>query len=93
MVATINDDGKLVLSNDTGATIKVADISGTDGAFDGATGEVQTENSNYLFRTITEGATFYGTGVQGFLKLSSTDDTPIEIEVGNTGLSLTGGRE
>ena len=43
VVATINDDGKLVLSNDTGATIKVADISGTDGAYDGATGfEVTT---------------------------------------------------
>ena len=28
--------------------------------------------------------------VQGFLKLSSTDETPIEIEVGNTGLSSPG---
>ena len=27
VVATINDDGKLVLSNDDGATIRVADIS------------------------------------------------------------------
>ena len=43
VVATINDDGKLVLSNDDGATIRVADISGTDNAYDGATGfEVQT---------------------------------------------------
>ena len=38
VVATINDDGKLVLSNDDGATIRVADISGTDNAYDGATG-------------------------------------------------------
>ena len=86
VVATINDDGKLVLSNDDGATIRVADISGTDGAYDGATG--------FVVRT---GITFtnglpdaYGTGVQGFLKLSSTDDTPIEIEVGNKGLASPG---
>ena len=86
VVATINDDGKLVLSNDDGATIRVADISGTDGAYDGATG--------FVVRT---GITFanglpdaYGTGVQGFLKLSSTDDTPIEVEVGNKGLASPG---
>ena len=86
VVATINDDGKLVLSNDTGATIKLADISGTDGAYDGATGfEVQTvagSGSTTVAITAT-GATFYGTGVQGFLKLSSTDESPIEIEAGN----------
>ena len=86
VVATINDDGKLVLSNDDGATIRVADISGTDGAYDGATG--------FVVRT---GITFanglpdaYGTGVQGFLKLSSTDETSIAIEVGNKGLASPG---
>jgi flagellin len=86
VVATINDDGKLVLSNDDGATIRVADISGTDGAYDGATG--------FVVRT---GITFtnglpdaYGTGVQGFLKLSSTDESPIEVEVGNKGLASPG---
>ena len=86
VVATVNDDGKLVLSNDDGATIRIADISGTDGAYDGATG--------FVVRT---GITFtnglpdaYGTGVQGFLKLSSTDGSPIEIEAGNTGLSAPG---
>ena len=70
VVATINNDGKLVLSNDTGATIKVADISGTDGAYDGATGfEVQTvagSGSTTVAITAT-GATFYGTGVHGHL--------------------------
>ena len=93
VVATINDDGKLVLSNDTGATIKLADISGTDGAYDGATGfEVQTvagSGSTTVAITAT-GATFYGTGVQGFLKLSSTDESPIEIEAGNLGLTAPG---
>ena len=86
VVATINDDGKLVLSNDDGATIRVADISGTDDAYDGATGFlVQTD-----ITVSATGADAYSTGVQGFLKISSTDETPIEIEAGNTGLSSPG---
>jgi len=86
VVATINDDGKLVLSNDDGATIRVADISGTDDAYDGATGFlVQTD-----ITVSATGADAYSTGVQGFLKLSSTDESPIEIEVGNNGLSSMG---
>ena len=86
VVATINDDGKLVLSNDTGATIRIADDSGTDGAYDGATGFVVRTDIAF-----TDGLpNAYGTGVQGFLKLSSTDDTPIEIEAGNTGLASPG---
>ena len=81
VVATINDDGKLVLSNDDGATIRVADISGTDDAYDGATGFlVQTD-----ITVSATGADAYSTGVQGFLKISSTDETPIEIEAGNAG--------
>ena len=86
VVATINDDGKLVLSNDDGATIRVADISGTDNAYDGATGFLVTTDV-----TFTNGLPdAYGTGRQGFLKLSSTDDSPIEIEVGNKGLASPG---
>ena len=86
VVATINDDGKLVLSNDDGATIRIADISGTDDAYDGATGFlVQTD-----ITVSATGADAYSTGVQGFLKISSTDDTPIEIEAGNLGLSSPG---
>ena len=84
VVATINDDGKLVLSNDDGATIRVVDISGTDNAYDGATGFLVTTDV-----TFTNGLPdAYGTGRQGFLKLS-TDDSPIEIEVGNKGPRVT----
>lgn len=36
--ASLNDDGKLVLSNDTGATIEIADASGTAGNYDGGSG-------------------------------------------------------
>ena len=87
VVATINDDGKLVLSNDDGATIRVADISGTDNAYDGATGFLVTTDVTFAITGTGDG---YGTGVQGFLKLSSTDESPIEIEAGNTGLSSPG---
>ena len=38
VVASVNSDGKLVLSNDTGAAIRIQDTTGTDGAYDGATG-------------------------------------------------------
>ena len=62
VVATINDDGKLVLSNDTGATIQVADDSGTNGAYDGATGFVV--RTAITFSNGLPSA--YGTGVQGF---------------------------
>ena len=86
VVATINDDGKLVLSNDDGATIRVADISGTDNAYDGATGFLVTTDVTFT-SGVPDG---YGTGVQGFLKLSSTDESPVEIEAGNTGLSSPG---
>ena len=86
VVATINDDGKLVLSNDDGATIRVADISGTDNAYDGATGFLVTTDVTFT-SGVPDG---YGTGVQGFLKLSSTDESPIEIEVGNKGLASAG---
>ncbi|MDC0882808.1 flagellin [Litorivicinus sp.] len=86
VVATINDDGKLVLSNDSGAAIRLADVSGTDNAYDGATGFLVTTDV-----TISSGVPDgFGTGVQGFLKLSSTDETPIAIETGNAGLTSPG---
>ena len=36
--ASMNDDGKLVLANDTGATINVQDTDATDGSYDGGSG-------------------------------------------------------
>jgi flagellin len=84
VVASVNDDGKLVLSNDTGAAIHIADISGTSGAYDGATGfEVSAGTVS------ATSATGYK-GFQGFLKLQSTDGSAIEIERGNMGLSSPG---
>jgi len=84
VVASINSDGKLVLSNDTGASIHIADKTGTNGAYDGATGfEVEATAVS------ATAATGY-IGFQGFLKLQSTDGTAIEIEKGNLGLSSPG---
>ena len=85
--ASINDEGKLVLSNNTGATIQIADETGTTGAFDGATGfKVNATSTN----VVATGAVEYDTGFQGFLKLEATDDSPIEITSGNKGLALAG---
>lgn len=86
VVASVNDDGKLVLSNDTGAAIHIADITGTAGAYDGATGfEVAASGS-----TVSSTAATGYSGFQGFLKLQSTDGSAIEIEKGNTALTAPG---
>jgi len=84
VVASINSDGKLVLSNDTGASIHIADKTGTNGAYDGATGfEVEATAVS------ATAATGY-IGFQGFLKLQSTDGSAIEIEKGNLALTSPG---
>jgi flagellin len=85
VVASINSDGKLVLSNDTGAAIYIADDTSTNsGAYDGATGFEVTTGS-----VSATAATEY-LGFQGFLKLQSTDGTAIEIEAGNSEISSPG---
>jgi flagellin len=43
--ASINEDGKLVLSNTTGATISIADDSGTAGTYDGGSGFMESATS------------------------------------------------
>jgi len=76
--ASINQDGKLVLSNDTGASISVFDksiVAGTavEGSYDGGSG----------FKLTTAGGSY--TTYTGFLKLESDDGNPIRIERGNLG--------
>ena len=78
--ATINDEGKLVLSNSTGATIKVEDNSATAGAYDGGSG---------FFGDLTSPKPRLQTGF-GFVKLTSLDGTPVRIEQGNIALSSAG---
>jgi flagellin len=69
--ASINDSGKLVLSNSTGATIEIGDSTGTTGSFETATG----------FKSMAAGT--YDTAYTGFLKLDSKDGNPVRIERGN----------
>ena len=76
--ASINEEGKLVLSNDTGASISVNDSSdGTVGSYDGGSGFVLAAAGTYTTYT-------------GFLKLESDDGNPIRIERGNLGDSAPG---
>jgi len=86
VVASINSDGKLVLSNDTGAAIRIQDTTGTDTAYDGATGFEVTSGTV----TATSASADKWVSFQGFLKLQSTDGSAIEIERGNIGLAAPG---
>lgn len=81
--ASINEEGKLVLSNNTGASISVFDksiVAGTavEGSYDGGSG----------FKLTTAGGSF--TTYTGFLKLESDDGNPIRIEMGNKSASSPG---
>ncbi len=70
--ASINEDGKLVLSNTTGATIRVTD------ATTGATANGYEGGSGFKVTAATTGTSF-----AGFVKLDSKDGSPIRIERGN----------
>ena len=73
--ASLTDDGKLILSNETGATINVTDGSASGGAtFDGGTGFGGTTAQAFA----------------GFMRLSSLDGSSVEIERGNMGLTSVG---
>lgn len=75
--ASISDDGKLVLSNSTGATISIKDT---------------TANSGYETGSGFVGASAAGsfTSYAGFLKLESKDGSPIRIERGNLSATTPG---
>ncbi len=66
--ASINDEGKLVLSNSTGATITVTDGSATGTTYDGGSGFLAT-----------------ATAFAGFLKLESSDGSPVRVSLGALG--------
>ena len=82
--ASMNDDGKLVLSNDTGATIQVRDGGGTAGQYDGGSG----------FFVDADFDPASGAGAKhtfgGFLKLESTDGSVVRVESGNAALASPG---
>ena len=80
VVASVNDEGKLVLSNSTGATINVQDTEATAGQYNGGSGFFGDDD----FSETGAGETQY----TGFLRLSGNDDNPIRIEKGNKGLAF-----
>ncbi len=67
--ASINDQGKLVLSNDTGATISVSDTTKASG-YETGSGFIGAASGTFA-------------DFKGFLKLESDDGNPIRIERGN----------
>jgi len=85
VAASINNEGKLVLANSTGATIKVLDTSASATSYDGGSG----------FYTGTTGTPAALNTYAGFVKLTSLDGSPVRIEQGNmaltTAASVTGG--
>ena len=96
LVASQTSDGKLVLSNQTGATISIVDESGTDAAYDGGTGFlVDTDGIGADAGSAIEDASSVvftaGTVVTGFIQLQSNDGSNITIDWGNKDASTTGG--
>ena len=80
VAASVNSEGKLVLSNDTGATINVRDNTGSAGAFNAGTGIIEHD-------TFASGE---GTIHNGFITLESTDGTDVTVERGNESLTAFG---
>lgn len=74
--ASINDEGKLVLSNSTGAAISIVDTTASSGYETGSGFQATTAAGFVSFN--------------GFLKLESKDGSPIRIERGNQGLASPG---
>jgi len=77
--ASINADGKLVLSNTTGATIKILDTTASSGSFESGSGFKASTSSGADYSVFT-----------GFLKLDSQNGSPVRLDIGNLGLTTPG---
>jgi flagellin len=96
VTASVNTDGKLVLENDTGAGIHVMDTSNNAGATglttaDADKGSNATERNNNPDYDPTDNSDpndsreFFG-----YIKLTSTTNDPITIDIGNKGDDAAG---
>lgn len=96
VTASVNSDGKLVLENDTGAGIHVMDTSNNAGATglttaDADMGSTATERNNNPDYDPTDNSNpddareFFG-----YIKLTSTTNSPITIDIGNKGDDAAG---
>ena len=79
VTASINDEGKLVLANDTGATIAIADASASSAS------SYDTGSGFYEGASPTAFVSY-----AGFLRLESADGSAITIERGNAALASPG---
>ena len=86
--ASVDGDGRLVLSNQTGASISLADMSGTDTATDGGTGF--TVETGAGVASGLGGVTYSANTFNGFVRLASTNGEDISVTRGNTGLTTPG---
>ena len=96
VTASVNTDGKLVLENDTGAGIHVMDTSNNAGATglttaDADKGSNATErNNNPDYDPTDNGDPNDSREFFGYIKLTSTTNNPITIDIGNKGDDATG---
>jgi len=84
VTASIDSDGKLMLSNTNGAKITIWDKTNPDslaGSYDTATGFMDTATSADAIANVS---------YAGFLKLDSKDGSPIRIDSGNLGMKIAG---
>jgi flagellin len=84
VAASTDSAGRLVLSNSTGASISVTELSGTSGATDTGSG-FQDEGGTISVYTGATTNTF-----NGFLRFESTNGEDITIMRGNAGLASPG---
>lgn len=88
--ASLDRDGRLVLSNQTGASISIVDTSGTENATDGGTGfTVDTEGNANIAAAIAS-ISYDDNNFNGFVRLQATNGEDISITRGNTGLATPG---
>ena len=90
VTASQDADGRLILTNNTGASISVADTSGTSGATDGGTGFTSDAAGTALITSGLGNIVYTYNTFNGFLKLTSDTNSDITIERGNDGLATPG---
>ena len=101
VIASLDDGGRLVLSNTTGASISIADssstVAGVTNAGTGFTVEVEgtTDIAQYATEYAAGGAiqnpiAYSANEFNGFIQLTSTNGEDITLVRGNTGLTSPG---
>ncbi|MDN5250651.1 flagellin [Betaproteobacteria bacterium LSUCC0117] len=96
LTASVNDDGKLVLRNDTGASITIADASASTGYYDGGSGfkSASTTYQGFIRLEATDGAPVRVTrgdlGTNADLAVLGFMETTSDWNVGDDAYTVTG---